>query len=107
MILLMRIEDEIAAGADLPVRWSHICPALEVVSWQETEHEKNMLRKGILDSVATERHLSDWHTRPDIVCFSTGIPKVLIEVVDIHSPERPVIDAGLPVLEIHAAEPDD
>ena len=66
-----------------------------------------MLRKGILDSVATERHLSDWHTRPDIVCFSTGIPKVLIEVVDIHSPERPVIDAGLPVLEIHAAEPDD
>ena len=66
-----------------------------------------MLRKEMLDGVATEEYLSDWHIRPDIVCFSAGKPKVLIEVVDIHSPERPVIDAGLPVLEIHAAEPDD
>ena len=31
MLLLRRIEDAIAAGADLPVRWSHICPTLEDV----------------------------------------------------------------------------
>ena len=66
-----------------------------------------MLRKGILDSVSTERHLPDWHFRPDIVCFSAGKPKALIDVVDTHSPESQVIDAGLPVPEIHVVELDD
>ena len=107
MILLQRIEDAITVGADLPIRWSHVCPTDEFYSSQETEHAQNMLHKGILNNVATEQHLSEWNIRPDIVCYSADIPKALIEIVDTHRPESDVIHAGLPVLEIHVSGSDD
>lgn len=108
-MLARRIEDAMAIGGDLPIRWSHTCPTLEDEPWEDTEHEieQDMLHKGILDSVATEQHLSDWNIRPDIVCFSGDMPRVLIEVVDTHAPETEVINAGLPVLEVHVAEASD
>ena len=106
MILYQRIEDAIATNSDLPIRWSHVCPAPEnpAAALEETPHEQNMLRKGILDSVALEQGLSKWDIRPDIVCFSADKPRVLIEIVDTHPPEKQVIDTRLPVLEIHVSE---
>lgn len=103
MILYQRIQDAIAANSVLPIRWSHVCPNSENLdtSLEETAHEQNILHKGILDDVASERHLSNWNIRPDIVCFSAEKPRVLIEVVDTHPPEKQIIDTGLPVLEIH------
>lgn len=100
-ILSQRIADAMAGGAPVPIKWS--CPREELAF----VHEVDLLGKGILNSIRVEQYLSIWNIRPDITLMAGDTPKGLIEVVDTHSPEPPVVDAGLPVLEVHVSEPAD
>ena len=101
-ILSQRIGDAIGMkGAAVPIKWS--CVGEE----PPDDHEVDLLGKGILNNIRVEQHLPTWNIRPDITLMADDTPKGLIEVVDTHSPEPPVIASGLPVLEVHVSEPAD
>ena len=104
LILYLRIKDAIVARTPVLIRWS--CPpSRDRIFWLQCEeqHEADLLGKGILDGVNTERTLSTWNIRPDIACTARGEPKVLIEIVDSHPPSTTVIRTGLPILEVHVS----
>lgn len=100
LLLYQRITDAIAASAPLPIRWS--CK-----SGKGHTQTIDLLGKRILNSAGIEQYLPDFKVRPDIVCMAGDAPKVLIEVVDSHAPEPPVIATGLPVLEVHISAAED
>lgn len=120
MLLYQRIADAIATESPLPIRWSCRCPNWvgdeelwqqagkeQVAQWlteYSSIHWKDLLGKRVLNSVRIEKYLVDWNIQPDIVCMTDDTPKVIVEIVDTHAPEQPVIDAGLPVLEVHVSE---
>ena len=130
-ILAQRITDSMAGKAPFPIKWA--CPREELKCVHEADllgkgfignipveqhrsayqmglpglgggHEVD-LEKAILNNIRVEKLLSTWNIRPDITLMAGDTPMGLIEVVDTHPPEPPVIDAGLPVLEVHVSEP--
>ena len=102
-LLAQRIADAMAASRPLPVTWPCNCDGWEW-SFETTHHDADLLGKGCMDSVRVECHLSAWNVRPDIVLFSGESAKVVVEIVDSHAPETPVVATGLPVLEVHISE---
>ena len=102
LLLYQRIADAMVAGSPLPIEWSCGWPLRHC-----DPHKLDLLGKRILNGVRVERHLPDWNIRPDIVCMAGDAPKVLVEVVDTHAPEPPVIAPGLPVLEVHVSKASD
>ncbi len=112
MLLYQRIAGALAGNSALPIQWhchsfeqqadrlanDHDRPACTLV------HQTDLLRKRVLDGVRIEQHLAERSIRPDICVYEGDIPRVLIEVVDTHAPERVVIETKLPVLEVHISE---
>ena len=96
-ILSQRITDAIAGGSTIPICWT--CPI--------SDHKVDLLGKRILNGIRVEQHLPTWNIKPDITLMAGDTAKGLIEVVDTHPPEQAVIDAGLPVLEVHVSKPAD
>ena len=125
-----RIADAMADGAPVTIEWS--CPdevpacvhevdlldrgflatypleqrltAYQMVLLPAFVQEVDLSEDGLLSSVRIEHPLQTWNIRPDITLLAEDTPKVMIEVVDTHPPEQPVIDAGPPVLEVHVSE---
>ncbi len=112
-ILQQRIADAIDFGIPVPIQWRCHPPSetkhyyLPRPRSSDTEcqliHTKDLLGKRVIDSVEAEKYLLDWRIRPDIVCWQGNTAATLIEIVVTHSPEPPVIAAGLPVLEVHVS----
>ena len=100
LLLYQRIADAMAGNHPLMIQWCCTSPDCGL-------HNKDLLWRGILTRVLVEHRLLDWSIQPDIVCMAGDTPAVLIEVVDTHTPEPPVIDAGLPVLEFHVSDTTD
>ena len=97
-ILHQRITRSIARRSPFPIKWS--CSDKEPAF----VHEVDLLGKGILNNASLEQHLPTWNIRPDITLMAGDTPKGLIEVVDTHRPQPPVLESGLPVLEVHVSE---
>ncbi len=104
LLLYQRIADAMDAGIPLPVRWC--CKADSRDDWSIMSHinDADLLGKGIIDGIFLERYLPGRNVKPDIVCMTGDTPKVLIEIVDTHAPEPPVITVGMPVLEVHITD---
>ena len=96
-LLHQRIADAIADSNPLTIQW-------RCTDQHCGLHKANLLGKGILTNVQLERRLPEWNIQPDITCMAGDAPKVLVEVVDTHSPEPQVIAAGLPVLEVKVTD---
>ena len=97
-ILYERITQSIARRSSFPIKWS--CSDEEPAF----VHEVDLLGKGVLNNASLEQYLPTWNIRPDITLMAGDTPKGLIEVVDSHRPESPVLASGLPVLEVHVFE---
>lgn len=100
-ILYERITRSIARRSFFPIAWS--CRGKEPA----VVHEVDLLNKGILNNASLEQYLPTWNIRPDITLKAGTTPKGLIEVVDTHRPEPPVLASGLPVLEVHVSDGSD
>ena len=57
-----------------------------------------------MNVVLLEKQLPDSHLQPDLTGMHEDEPVILLEVVDTHAPEAPVISLGLPIFQIHRAE---
>ena len=97
-ILYERITRSINQRSPIPIKWS--CPDEE----PQLVHEVDLLGKGILNNARLEQYLPTWNIKPDITLMAEDTPKGLIEVVDTHRPEPPVLASGLPVCEVHVSE---
>ena len=100
LLLHQRIADAMAGNDRLMIQWRCTSPDCGL-------HTQNLLGGGVLTHVLVEHRLSDWNIQPDITCMADKTPRVLIEVVDTHAPEPPVIAAGLPTLEFHFSDATD
>ena len=100
LLLYQRIADAMAGGHPLMVQWRCTSPDCGL-------HTQNLLGGGVLTDVLVEHRLRDWNIQPDIVCMAGEMARVLIEVVDTHAPEPPVIAASLPTLEFHVSNETD
>ena len=106
MLIHQRITDAMEAGIPLPIEFR--CNSNSTCSWLlKRTHELDLLGRRVLDGVRVELRLPYWNIQPDIVCMTGDTPKVLIEIVDTHAPEPPVVAAGLPVLEVHVSKATD
>ena len=97
-ILYQRVTNAIETASRVPVRWNCRCGKSHVV---------DLLKDQYVDIVNLEFWLADWNIQPDIVCMAGSTPKVIIEIVDSHRPEAPVINSGLPVFEVQVHGVDD
>lgn len=96
LILRERIHDAMDNGSSLPIRWT--CPD------DGMQHDKDLLNRKIIDAVEVEYFWSGKNIRPDVVCFASGQPVVIFEVVVTHKPEEMVLESGIPVLEVHISD---
>lgn len=103
-ILYERITRSMRWRSSVPIAWS--CQVKESPSDTRPTfvHEIDLLGKGILNNARLEQYLPTWNIRPDITLMAGDTPKGLIEVVDTHRPEPPVLASGLPVIEVHVSE---
>ena len=96
LLMAERIRGAMEDEAPVRIKWS--CKKTKC------SHEDDILCKWELTNIRVEKRLPKGNIKPDITLMAGDKPKALVEVVDAHEPEQPVIDTGLPVLEVHAYE---
>ena len=97
-LLFQRCQDAINNEAPIYVQFD----CMDTSSHQacRKRHSKNLFNKAI-NGVYLEKFIPDLNIKPDIALAVGNTPKVLIEVVVSHTPEKAVTDSGMVVLEIH------